>query len=119
MTARSFSEIMKEEANKLAGKIKEEPPVLSTEDQEIKQLEDKRREDRPQTEKIEYTELNKTVKKKRRQRSRKKRTDHVETILQSGRGTKHIYKRGPKKKICEMKKKNEEKIKYKQIEMKY
>ena len=35
---------MKEEANKLAGKTKEEAPVLSTEEQEIKQLEDRRRE---------------------------------------------------------------------------
>ena len=60
---------------------------------------------RLQREKIDYTELNKTVKKKRRQRSRQKRTDHVETILQSGREPKHIYKRGPKKKICEMEKK--------------
>ena len=111
VTARSFSKIMKEEANKLAGKTKEEAPVLSTEDQEIKQVEDRRKElrkkeDRSQREKIEYTELNKTVKKKRRQRSRKKRTDHVETILQSGRGPKHICNGGPKKKICEMK--NEE-----------
>ena len=111
MTARSFSEIMKEEANKLAGKTKEEAPVLSTEDQEIKQLEDRRKElrkkeGRSQREKIEYTELNKTVKKKCKQRSRKKRTDHVETILQRGRGPKHIYKAGPKKKKCEMK--NEE-----------
>ena len=66
VTARSFSEIMKEEANKLAGKTKEEAPVLSTEDQEIKQLEDRRKElrkkeDRPQREKIEYTELSKTL----------------------------------------------------------
>ena len=36
VTARSCSEIMKEEANKFAGKTKKEPPVLSTEDQEIK-----------------------------------------------------------------------------------
>ena len=60
MTARSFSEIVKEEANKLAGKTKEEAPVLSTEDQEIKQLEDRRKElrkkeDRSQREKIEQT----------------------------------------------------------------
>ena len=66
----------------------------------------RKKEDRSQREKMEYTELNKMVKKKRRQRSRKKRTDHVEAILQSGRGPKHIYKGGPKKKICEMK--NEE-----------
>ena len=43
VTARSFSEIMKEEASKLAGKTKK-APVLSTEDQEIKQLEDRRKE---------------------------------------------------------------------------
>ena len=111
VTARSFSEIMKEEANKLADRTKGEPPVLSREDQEIKQLEDRRKElrkkeDRSHIEKIEYTQLNKTVKKKHRQRSQKKRTDHVETILQSGRGPKHICKRGPKKKICKIK--NEE-----------
>ena len=35
VTARSFSEIMKEEASKLAGKTKEEAPVLSTENQEL------------------------------------------------------------------------------------
>ena len=46
MTASNFSEIMKEEANKLVGKTKEEPPVLSTEDQEIKQPEDRRKEGR-------------------------------------------------------------------------
>ena len=32
MAARSFSEIMKEEANKLVGKTKKEPPVLSIEE---------------------------------------------------------------------------------------
>ena len=41
MTVSNFSEIMKDEANKLAGKTKEEPHILSTEDQEIKQLEDR------------------------------------------------------------------------------
>ena len=70
------------------------------------------------------------MKKKRRQRPQQKQTDHVETVLQrerglfacwllnvpatckcisgmvSGRGPKHIYKGGPKKKMCEMK--NEE-----------
>ena len=109
----NFSEIMKEEANILAGKTKEEPPVLSAEDQERKQLEDGRKELRKkengsQREKVVYTVLNKTVKKKRRQRSRKKRRDHVETVLQSGRGPKHIYKGGPKKKMCEMKNKENE-----------
>ena len=37
-------------------------------------------------EKVEYTELNKAVKKEHRQRSLKKQTDEVETILHSSRG---------------------------------
>ena len=44
VAASNFSEIMKEETNKLAGKAKEEPRALSTEDQEIKQLEDRQKE---------------------------------------------------------------------------
>ena len=64
MTASNFSEITKEEANELSGKTKEEPPVLLTEDQGIK-LEDRRKklrrkENRSEREKIEYTELNKS-----------------------------------------------------------
>ena len=38
------SEIMKVEATQVAGKTKQEPPVLSRVDQEIKQLEDRRKE---------------------------------------------------------------------------
>ena len=111
VSASNFSEIMKEEANKLTGKTREEPSALSTEDKEIKQLEDRRKElrkkeDGSQREKIEYTELNKTAKKKRRQKSPKKQADHVETILQSGRAPTHVNKGGPKKKICGIK--NEE-----------
>ena len=57
MPASNFSETMKEKANKLAAKIKKEPAVLSIEDQEIKQLEDRRKElrkkeDRSQREKV-------------------------------------------------------------------
>ena len=44
VTASNFNEIMKEGANKSAGKTKEEPPVLSTGDQEIEQLEDRKTE---------------------------------------------------------------------------
>ena len=46
MTASNFSEIMKEEATKLAGKAKKEPSVMPTEDQEIKQPEDINRRSR-------------------------------------------------------------------------
>ena len=51
-------------------------------------------------------ELNKTVKKRGRHRSRKKRTYHVETVLQNDREPTYRYKEESKKKICEMK--NEE-----------
>ena len=44
MTVSKFSKIIKEEVNKLAGETKEEPLVLSTEDQEIKLLKDRRKE---------------------------------------------------------------------------
>ena len=38
VTASNFSEIVKEEANKLAGKTNKEPHVLSIEDQDINNL---------------------------------------------------------------------------------
>ena len=59
--------------------------------------------DKKDREKLEYTELNKTVKKKRRRLGKDhERNNHVEIILQSGRGSKQPYKGGPKKKMCEM-----------------
>ena len=66
MTAIDFSGILKEEANELAGKTKEGPPVLSTVDQETEQLEDRRKEMRKKEDrsekKVECTELNKAEK---------------------------------------------------------
>ena len=56
MTASNFSKVMKEEANKLAGKTKEGPPVLSTEDQEMEQLEDRRKELRKKRKQIRERE---------------------------------------------------------------
>ena len=53
VTASNFSEIIKEEANELCGKTKEEPFVLSTEDQGIKQLEDTMKELRMKEDKSE------------------------------------------------------------------
>ena len=44
MTASNFCEIIKEEANTLAGKTKEEPHVLTTKDKRIKQLENRRKD---------------------------------------------------------------------------
>ena len=68
---------MKEDVNKLTGKTKEAPSALSTEDKKIRQLDDRRKELRKKgeqvrekergRERVEYTEPNKTVKKKCRQ----------------------------------------------------
>ena len=59
----------------LADKATEEPPALSIEDQEIKQLGDRRKElrkkeDMSQREKIEHTELHKKKQKKERKKKR-------------------------------------------------
>ena len=83
MAASIFNKIMKEEATQLTGMTKKEPPALSTEDEEIKQLEDRRKElrkkeNRSEKEKVEYTELN-NAEKEAQTRLQKKRTD--ETIL--------------------------------------
>ena len=66
----------KQQQQQNAGKTKEEPPVLSNEDTETKQLDDRRKElrkkeIRSESKKVEYTELTKTGK-----RSADK--DHVE-----------------------------------------
>ena len=100
-TASNFSELMNKEATKLAGRTKKEVPALSIEDQQTEQLEVRKKENRSQRDKAEYTELNKTDRDS--ERSRKKQTDHVETMLQSGREPKQIYKGGPEKKKGKMK----------------
>ena len=63
MRASNVSEITKVEANELAGKTKKETPVLPTEDQEINQLEDRRKElrkeeNRSEREKVYRAEQN-------------------------------------------------------------
>ena len=73
MATNHFSNIMKEEATKVAGKTKKEPSVLPTKDQHIKELEDRRKdmrkkEDRSETKKVEYRELKQTVKDKYHER---------------------------------------------------
>ena len=105
MTASHFSEIIKEEANKLVGKAKRKAPVLSTEDQEIKQQENRwkemrKKKSRSEREKVEYTKLNKTVKK--RKRSADKDHERNEQIMLKLYfkvvEDQNRYKRGPKKK---------------------
>ena len=106
--AGTFCEVMIKEANKLAGE-KDTPTKIETEeDIEIRELDDCRKklrnkECKSNTENIEYAELKKTVKKKRRTRARRKRKEHIEKILENGRGPKEVFKTSKKKVINEMK----------------
>ena len=65
--------------------------------------------DKTAAQKAEYKETVKAVRKKRRQRSRRKRREQIETILESGKGPKQIYKLNRKKtRISKMKNKDGE-----------
>ena len=82
--------------------------TTSEKDPEIEKLEEERKqlrgkENKTTEEKIKYTELNKTVKKKRRARARRKRREFVLRIHGGKKGSKEIYKHGSKKKISSMK----------------
>ena len=70
MAASNFSEIMKEEANKLAGKTKEEPAVLPTQNKKNKHTEDSRKELREKESKQKIEEKN-WERRKTGQRERK------------------------------------------------
>ena len=82
--------------------------TTSEKDPEIEKLEEERKqlrvkENKTTEEKIKHTELNKTVKKKRRAKARRKRREFVLRILEGKKGPKELYKHGSKKKISSMK----------------
>ena len=106
--AGTFCDIMTEEANELAGSKETQTKIETIEDIEIRELDDRRKklrnkDNKSTIENIEYAELKKTVKKKRRTRARRKRKEHIEKILESGRGPKEVFKTSKKKVINEMK----------------
>ncbi|GFN92475.1 RNA-directed DNA polymerase (reverse transcriptase) domain containing protein [Plakobranchus ocellatus] len=77
-------------------------------DKVIEQLEQRRKElrmkdNKTRAERVKYSEVNKTVKKKRRARARRKRKDVVISILQQRKGPKETHKYKSKKKISCMK----------------
>ncbi|XP_072046347.1 uncharacterized protein [Amphiura filiformis] len=82
------------------------------EDKANEELDKKRKElreveDKSPKQKIEYSQLVKTVRKKRRERSRKRKKQQIESILESGKGPKQITKMNSKKtRICQMRQKN-------------
>lgn len=84
----------------------------SEEDKVIEDLDGQRKklrevENKSPQQRIKYTEIVKTVRKKRRERSRRRRKEQIEIILESGRGPKQITKMNNKKtRISQMKQKD-------------
>ena len=117
----TFTEILKEEAKKLASRSKDKPPAETPNDKEIRELDEKRKrlrnvENKSDRDKIEYAEIKKTVKKKRRIRARRKRKEHIEAMLENNKGPKDVMKAGQRKIISEMRdSKGETKTDQKQI----
>ena len=107
----SFTSIMLEEAAGLATSKKKEG-TKSVEDKEISELDDRRKalrkkEAKTKAEKVEYAEIIKTVRKKRRQRTRKRKHENILKILQSGKGPRTIMRQDTKKaRICQLKHKD-------------
>ncbi|GFO20141.1 endonuclease-reverse transcriptase [Plakobranchus ocellatus] len=105
-------EILNESITKTAAEVSEKrietEEEVNAEDKVIEQLEQRRKEPRKKdnktrAERVEYSEVNKTVKKKRRVRARRKRKDFVISILQQRKGPKETHKYKSKKKISCMK----------------
>ncbi|GFO31491.1 hypothetical protein PoB_005799600 [Plakobranchus ocellatus] len=95
---------MEEEAERFRKNGKDKPSEKLEKDMEIERLDEKRKTlkkkgGKATAEKIEYTELNKLVEKKRRARQRRKRKEEIENIIVNGRGPKEAYKGGARKKI--------------------
>ena len=85
----------------------------STEDTEIENLDKKRKELRQKTnkthkDKVEYAELNKLVKKKRRTIARRKRKELILETLEARKGPRQIYKHRNKQMIMSMRKESGE-----------
>ena len=83
------------------------------EDTEIENLDKKRRELRQKTnktlkDKVEYAELNKLVKKKRRTRARRTRKELIQKTLEARKGSRPINKHRNKQMITSMRKKSGE-----------
>ena len=85
----------------------------SIEDTEIENLDKKRKELRQKTnktlkDKVEYAELNKLVKKKRRTRARRKRKELILETLEARKGPRQINKQRNKQMIMSMRKESGE-----------
>ena len=111
----TLNKTIREAAKEVCEELQRERKEQNAEDKAIEELETRRkmlrkRDNKSTTEKIEYAELNKTVKKKRRTRARRKRKESITKILEMKRGPKETRKDGCKKKIFSMKDKSGERI---------
>ena len=109
-TIEELNEIISESIQEINGNATRAPTSPEI-DPEIVRMEEERKqlreiENKTIEEIIKYTELNKTVKKKRRAKARRKRKEFILGILENKKGPKEIYKHGSKKKISSMKDKD-------------
>ena len=105
-TFENMTNIMKEECTKIneAEELQQDyidPNKDESKDKIIQELDMRRKKLRKKTdktsdEKIEYCELNKTVKKLRRQRARQRRREQIIQLLERGKGPKDLQKNGKK-----------------------
>ena len=113
LTLDAINTIIEEESSTIQ---KAETPVRKTtppEDKRIEEIDKKRKElhkkgNKTKEQKIEYSELDKTVKKMKRERNRRKRKELITTILEKGKGPREIGKKECSKKITSMLKENGE-----------
>ena len=102
ITIENFTEIVMEEAEKMSSGSKKTAIVESDEDKTIKSLDNKRKllfkkDSKTPQENIDYTELNKLVKNIRRTKARRKRKEHVQKELESGKGPRSANKKAQRK----------------------
>ena len=105
--------VLREAMDTIQNQTQKSTTEKSIEDTEIENLDKKRKELRQKTnktlkDKIEYAELNKLVKKKRRTRARRKRTELILETLEARKGPRQINKHRNKQMIMSMRKESGE-----------
>ena len=97
-----LNQILRESVDTIRNKIQKSTIKKSTEDTEIESLEMKRKELK---DKVEYAELNKLAKKKRRTRAPRERKELIQETLQARKGPRQINRQRNKQMIMSLGKK--------------
>ena len=105
--------VLREAMDTIQNQTQKSTTEKSIEDTEIENLDKKRKELRQKTnktlkDKVEYAELNKLVKKKRRTRARRKRKELILETLEARKGPRQINKHRNKQMIMSMRKESGE-----------